>query len=137
MSVPQRGFIGLGTTLEYKYAATFVPLARITEIGEIPLSGEADDVEVTGYDTPTRVREYIAGMEDPGDIDITGVWTADVSQAGVMDSRDVNDWRITLPNNLGAYIIPGFAHGFKLNPQLDDRIEFSFTLRVAGQVTAA
>lgn len=134
MSVPQRGYIGLGTTLEYDYGDGYVELARITEIGDIPLQGDADDVEVTGYDTPSRVREYIKGMEDPGDMDITGVWTADPSQTGVMASEDVNDWRITLPNDLGAYIIPGYVHGFSLNPQLDDRIEFSFTLRVAGQV---
>ena len=135
MSVPaQRGYIGLGTTLEYDYGDGYVELARISEIGEIPLQGDADDVEVTGYDTPTRVREYIKGLEDPGDMEITGIWTAHESQLGVMTSNDVHDWRLTLPNDLGTYIIPGYVHGFTLNPQLDDRIEFSFTLRVAGAV---
>lgn len=135
MSVPaQRGYIGLGTKLEYNYGEGYVELARITEIGEIPLQGDADDVEVTGYDTPTRVREYIKGMEDPGSIDITGVWTAADSQLGVMESDEVHDWRITLPDSLGTYIIPAYVHGFTLNPQLDDRIEFSFTMRVSGQV---
>lgn len=130
----QRGYIGLGTKLEYDYGNGYAELARVSEIGEIPLQGDADDVEVTGYDTPSRVREYIKGMEDPGSIDITGIWTADETQLGVMNSDDVHNWRITLPNDLGAYIIPAYAHGFMLNPQLDDRIEFSFTLRVAGQV---
>lgn len=134
MVAQQRGFIGLGTTLEYDYDGEYVALARVSEIGEIPLQGDADDVEVTGYDTPSRVREYIKGMEDPGDMEITGIFTADESQLGVMESDDVHDWRITLPNDLGAYIIPAYAHGFTINPQIDDRIEFSFTLRIAGQV---
>lgn len=134
MVAEQRGYIGLGTTLEYDYGSGYEEVARLSEIGEIPLQGDADDVEVTGYDTPSRVREYIKGMEDPGDIDITGIFTGDESQLGILESDDVSDWRLTLPNGLGSYIIPGYAHNFMLNPQLEDRIEFSFTLRVAGQV---
>ena len=135
--VAQRGYIGLGTKLEYDYGSGYEEVARLTEIGEIPLTGDADDVEVTGYDTPTRVREYVKGMEDPGDIDVTGIWTADESQIGIMDSDDVHDWKLTLPNDLGTYIIPAYAHNVMINPQLDDRIEFSFSLRVSGQVLPA
>src|SRR5690625_3730698 len=120
MVAEQRGYIGLGTTLEYDYGDGYEEDARLSEIGEIPLTGDADDVEVTGYDTPTRVREYIKGMEDPGDIEMTGIFTADDSQLGILESDGVHDWRITLPNDLGAYIIPAYAHNFVLNPQLED-----------------
>lgn len=136
MVAEQRGYIGLGTTLEYDYGNGngYVEIARLSEIGEIPLTGDADDVEVTGYDTPTRMREFIKGLEDPGDMECTGIFTAHESQLGIMESDDVHDWRLTLPDGLGSYIIPAYAHSFMLNPQLEDRIEFSFTLRVAGQV---
>src|SRR5690606_40563522 len=103
MSVPvQRGYIGLGTTLAYSEdgGTTWKEVARIAEIGEL-VFGEADKVDVTGYDTPTRVREFIKGLEEPGEIELTGIWTAHESQLAIMELDDVNQWKVTLPNNLG------------------------------------
>ena len=129
-----RGYIGLGTTLSYSTdsGTTWLPIARISEIGDIGF-GEADKVEVTGYDTATRAREYIKGMEEAADIDITGIWTADASQIAIMSLDDVIDWQIVLPDSMGDIEMEGYITNFSINPQLDDRIEFSATLVVSGK----
>ena len=132
----QRGYIGLGTTLEFSEdgGATWTQVARISEIGEIGF-GEADKVDVTGYDTSTRVREYIKGLEEPGEIELTGIWTAHESQLAIMELDDVITWRITLPHNLGQITLDGYMTGFSINPQIEDRIEWSSTLVISGKPT--
>jgi len=135
MSVPeQRGYIGLGTKLAYSEddGATWNEVARIAEIGEL-VFGEADKVDVTGYDTPTRVREYIKGLEEPGEIELTGIWTAHESQLAIMELDDVIPWKITLPHNLGEIKLDGYMTGFSINPQIEDRIEWSATLVISGK----
>lgn len=138
MSAPveQRGYIGLGTTLEYSEdgGMTWTAIARVTEIGDLSF-GEADKVEVTGYDTPGRVREYIKGMEEAADIGITGIWTAHPSQQAIMHLDDVIQWRVTLPHNLGVWEADGYMTGFAINPNIDDRIEWTSTLVVSGTPT--
>lgn len=135
MSVPaQRGYIGLGTTLAYSEdgGTNWKEVARIAEIGEL-VFGEADKVDVTGYDTPTRVREYIKGLEEPGEIELTGIWTAHESQLAIMELDDVIQWKVTLPNNLGEIELDGYMTGFSINPQIEDRIEWSATLVISGK----
>lgn len=134
MSGTARGYIGIGTKLEYSTdsGSTWVAVARLTEIGDIPVGGEADDVEVTGYDTTGGFREKIKGLKDAGELDLTGVWTAHASQQAIMEQDDVIGWRITLPNSLGVWTADGYINDFSINPQLDDRIEWSGTLVISG-----
>ena len=136
MSASQRGYIGLGTTLSYSTdgGTTWLPVARLTDIGDIGF-GEADAVDVTGYDTPTRTREKIKGLEDAGEVDLTGIWTADARQQAVMALDDVIKWQIVLPNSLGEIELDGYFTSFTITPQLEDRIEWSGTLVISGKPT--
>lgn len=142
MSVPvspegQRGHIGVGTKLEYSTndGGSFTEVARLTEIGDINF-GSANEVDVTGYDTTGRVREKIAGFEDAGSLDITGVWIAHESQVALVnnpDLKEVNTWRATLPHSLGVVDFDAYLTGVTITSQLDDRIEFSAELVFSGK----
>lgn len=138
--VEARGYIGLGTTLAYtddpeEEPVVWNEVARITEIPEIGF-GETDQVDVTGYDTPSRTRESISGMGDPPSLDITGVFTADESQQELETMHKdgtVKRWQAVLPNDLAEIEFDAYVAEFSLNPQLDDRIEFSATLQLSGR----
>lgn len=133
----ERGYIGLGTKLEYSEddGTTWEEIARLTEIGEISF-GETDQVDVTGYDTPTRVRESIAGMADAAEIDITGIFTADESHEKMEELQGtgaVIEWRVTLPDDIAQITFDAYVASFNVTPQLEDRIEFSSSLQVSGR----
>jgi len=137
--VPTRGEIGLGTTLAYATASTgpYTPVARLTEIGEFGF-GEADIVDVTGYDSPQGLKEFISGLKDLGELSVKGIWTADTSQQALINMQGQKRfWRITLPQNLGTWTAEGFVRNLTINPQLDDRVEFSATLKITGVPTFA
>lgn len=132
------GYIGLGTKVEFSEDSgsswTAVPL--LSEIGEIPIIGEADEVDVTTYDQTGRNRKYIKGLQDTDDIEFTGVWTAHDDQVAVKELGDsVVDWRITQVDDIAQLTFDGYVSSFTLNPPLDDRQEFMFTVRISGDVT--
>ena len=138
--VEARGYIGLGTTLAYTEDPTAEPvvwneIARLSEIGEIGF-GESDEVDVTGYDTPTRTRESIAGMADAAELDVTGIFTADESHAsleGLHESGEVKHWQVVLPEGIAEIEFDAYVSSFEINPQLEDRIEFTATLQISGR----
>lgn len=130
--------IGYGTQLRYSTdGVTYTTIARVTELGEFSF-GEFDDVEITALDSPDRYREYMRGLGDGGEIEFTAIWTADPSQRDLIDrllaAPSTLDYiQIVLPNGLGTFSCRGYIKASSINPQLDDRIEFSGTIKVSGK----
>ena len=61
--------IGYGSTLKKGDGATPEIFTTIAEVFSIePPSQESDDVEVTNLDSLGRMKEYIAGMGEPGEL---------------------------------------------------------------------
>lgn len=130
--------IGQGAQLEVDNGSGFTPIVRLTEIGE--LGGDVDDIDVTTHDTTSPVREYTRGLAEPGEIAFTGVWIGDPSQFDLFDKVFAGlvpneDYRMVLPDNMGVAEFSGYVGGFKLNPQLEDRIEFTGRIKMSGPWT--
>ncbi|MBT9156821.1 MAG: hypothetical protein DDT37_01812 [Firmicutes bacterium] len=129
--------IGHGTLLAVSAdaGATWSSVARVETIGEFSM-GEVDDVEVTTHDAPDRFKRYIAGLADAGELEFSGVWVADATQRSLAGlSTLMRDWRITLPGGLGVWRVVGYLKNFSINPQREDRIEFSASLKLSGAPT--
>jgi hypothetical protein len=117
---------------------TFTTVARLTEIGEF--GGDVDDIDITNHDNVEAVREYIRGLAEPGEIPFTGVWIADQTQfdlhadvfAGIVPNKN---FQVVLPDDMGIAEFSGFVAGFRLNPQMEDRIEFTGRIKLSGSYT--
>ena len=132
--------IGHGTILERSTdgGTNYDPIASLSEIGE--LGGDVDDVDVTTLDTPEPVRAYVRGLAEPGELGIVGVWTADPSQFALHEAvfaglTDPEYFRVTLPGGRGEAEFRGYIGGFRINPQLEDRIEFTARIKITGSWT--
>ncbi|MBT9134599.1 MAG: hypothetical protein DDT38_01338 [Firmicutes bacterium] len=129
--------IGHGTLLAVSAdaGATWSNIARIETIGEFG-TGEVEDVEVTTHDAAGGFKTYIAGLADAGELEFSGVWIADATQRSLAGLRALmRDWRITLPGGLGIWRVTGYLKNFSINPQREDRIEFSASLKLSGAPT--
>jgi hypothetical protein len=135
--------IGQGAQLYHSPdGSTYTAIAKLTEIGEFGI-GEGDDIDVTNHDSSAGFREFVRGLVDPGEITFTGQWEASASQklpmtgstTGIANGPNTaNDYfKIVLPNSLGTWTGRGYFKDFKLNPQLDDLMEFSGAIKVSGQ----
>lgn len=131
--------IGYGTLLQHSTdGVSYTTIGKNTEIAEFSI-GEADDVDTTNHDSPNGHREFIRGLVDAGEISFTGNWEAAASQqtpitrlqSGPTSTLDY--LKVVLPNSLGTWLTRGYFKSFALNPQLDDKIEFSGTWKVSGK----
>lgn len=136
--------IGHGTLLQVGDGATptenFTTIARLTEVGEF--GGDADDIEITSHDAAEAVREYVRGLAEPGEVSFTGIWIAHATQfnayAEVYSGLGPNEnYKIILPNSMGVATFSGYFKAFRLNPQMEDRIEFSGAIKISGSFTLA
>ena len=134
--------VGHGTLLQVGQGdgppETFTTVARLTEIGEF--GGDVDDVDITNHDNAEAVREYIRGLAEPGEISFTGIWTADETQFDVFSDTfegivPNKNFRLVLPAGMGIFESEGYIGGFRLNPQMEDRIEFSGRIKLSGTPT--
>lgn len=133
--------LGFGTKLEVDHGAGFVEIARMLEIGAF--GGQGDEVETTVHDssgTNTGFREYIRGLQDPGEVTLRGQWIGDADQVELMNDSlggafvdSLKPYRITLPQGRGTFNVQGFMREFQINPQMDGVLEFTGVLRISGQ----
>jgi hypothetical protein len=135
--------IGQGTILSQSSdGVNYTAIAELTEIGEFGV-GEGDDIDVTNHDSPDGFREFTRGLVDAGEISFSGNWKGSASQALAMSGQNtgitlgptsVNDYfKIILPANLGTWTGRGYWKSFNLNPQLDDLLEFSGSVKISGK----
>lgn len=137
-TLPER--IGHGSLLQVETVTpgTFETIARLSEIGE--LGGDVDDIDITSHDTSAPVREYTRGLAEPGEISFTGIWIGDETQfalhakvfAGLIPNEN---YRLVLPDGMGVADFAGYVGGFRLNPQMEDRIEFTGRIKMSGPWT--
>lgn len=135
--------IGQGTQLQHSTdGVSYTTIATLTEIGEFGLR-EADDIDVTNHDSPDGYREFTRGLVDAGDISFTGQWNAAASQQLPMTGANtgittgptstLDYFKIVLPDTLGTWTGRGYWKSFVLNPQMDDLLEFSGSIKVSGK----
>lgn len=129
--------IGQGTVLAVSAdgGTTWSSIARLETIGELS-TGEVEDIEITTHDAAGGFKEYISGLADTGEIEVTGIWVADATQRNLSGMRGLmRDWRVTLPGGLGVWRSRGYVKTFNINPQREDVIEFSSTIKLTGAPT--
>lgn len=129
--------IGQGTLLAVSAdaGATWSTIARLETIGEFSM-GEVEDIEVTTHDSAGGFKEYIAGLADTGELEVSGTWIADATQRSLSGLRGlVRDWRVTLPGGLGIWRSRGYVKSFAINPHREAPIEFSSTIKLTGAPT--
>lgn len=134
--------IGHGTLLQYGDGGSptevFTTIARLVTIGEF--GGDVDDIDITNHDTVDAVREYTRGLAEPGEVPITGIWLGSASQLKVFSEVYAGigpneNFKIVLPNSMGIFTFSGYIGGFRVNSQLDNRIEFSGRIKLSGKPT--
>lgn len=116
--------------------AAYFELAEV--IAVTPPNQQVDDVEVTHMQSPDRTREYIPGLNEPGEASIEMNWIAgsatDEFLIGLRLSGDRRDVRITWPN-LTTWTFLGHVKGYEPVTPIDDRQTVTATLKVDGANT--
>ena len=108
-------------------------------IGEIITMGQSasrDAVDASSMDSTGQYREFIAGMQDAGEI------TAEMNYAATevnaletaLETEASETWTITLSDNV-TYAASGILTGLDLGVPFDDKVTASITIKLTGALT--
>lgn len=129
--------IGHDSTAEISVdgGSTFIPIDRMEGM-EMP-NPQFDDVDVTHFGSPDRMREFIGGLGDRGEITISFQHLPgsplDVALRGALGQNG----QIRLTENGGeAETYEVVVKGYQRNIPMDDKMTAALTLRVGKEVAA-
>lgn len=138
--------IGYGSKLKRGDGGTPETFTAIAEVFSIePPSQESDDVEVTNLDSPSRMKEYIAGMGEPGEVSFEMNFlpthaTQDATTGLIADrvSGDVKNWQILFSDAASTTAtFAGYVKSFQGSLAVSDRLTASCTIKVTGPLVWA
>jgi hypothetical protein len=133
--------IGYDVGLSVETAAgsgTFVELAEITNI--TPPSDSVDDIDATHMKSPGRVREFISGLSDPGEMSLDGNYLpGSATDAFIIAWRlsgETRAVRIIYPASLSVNYdqFPGYVKSYTPTMAIGEKMGFTLGLKVAGAV---
>lgn len=136
--------IGWGSEFSLHNGTALTELDEVTEINFPEF--ESEEIEVTHLKSPGRKREYIAGMSDGGEFDVTMNYipgsTTDLLCQAAEAAKDVRQWEIGVSAADGtierAIAGTGFVKKYARNGLSPDGVKQAvLTIKVSGNVTEA
>lgn len=103
-----------------------------------PPNQQVDQVEATHSQSPDRTREFIAGLNDPGECSfemnfVPGSAT-DTRLLALKSSGVAKTTKITFPNTV-TWVFLATVTGYEPSTPIDDRMTVTVTMRVSGPTT--
>jgi hypothetical protein len=135
--------LGYQTFLQRGDGAAPENFNTIIEILTIKGPGAKVDMkDATNMSSVGQVKEIIAGLEDPGQVQVTFNWIpGDPQHALVLadkSNKTLKNWKIVLPAVIGkTWSFAGYVSGFEPNYPVDDKITATMTIDLTGPSTLA
>ena len=118
----------------------YTDLAEVLSIS--PPSQAVDIIDVTHLKSTNRLREFIAGFIDPGDVSIEMNFiagsAADVAIRALEGLATTTNFRVTFPDGTSGsvtWIFAGFLSGYEPTVSPDDKMTANVTFKVTGVTT--
>ncbi|MGB7406789.1 MAG: phage tail tube protein [Pacificimonas sp.] len=134
--------IGLGT--QFWLDDDGDTLTKLTELTGITTPNfQREDVEATHFESAGQVREYIAGLIDPGEGEYTFNLVpgddTDLLLQAALDDGTARDYEVILPTNTAGttqkFAGTCIVKGIERDIPIDDRMTMTVNVRYTGAVT--
>ena len=112
--------------------------ATVSELTGIGLPGlSADDIDITTHNDSDRVRQFIKGLIDPGEISLEGnmLYTDYATLYAEMMTTSLASITITLPTSpsVTKFEGNGYLKSLEGNSPHDEKIEMSGAVKLSGK----
>jgi len=129
---------GLGIVIGMKATATATTYTDIGEPIEITPPEQMDDeIEVTHFNSPGGVKEFIGGLTDPGECTFTINYIpggpTETLILGAKSERRPRGFQLVWPNGV-KWTFDLLIRGFQPTAPLNDRLTAEITGRVSGSI---
>jgi hypothetical protein len=111
----------------------FTDLVEVTDI--TPPNDKLDIIEATHMTSPNANKEFIVGLNDPGECSLTINWiptgSADTLLRAWRNSRQARKCRITF-NNGSTWTFAGILTSYQPSAPMNDKQTAEITIKVTG-----
>ncbi|WP_329615010.1 hypothetical protein OG244_19415 [Streptomyces brevispora] len=121
-------------------AGAFAVIANVTDISGPSRQREA--IEVTAHDSPNKYREFIKGLKDGGEVELTINWdpgnTGHLALDADFEEDDLRDYQvIVLPGDPDEHTwdLSGLITDIGDAYPTDDKMERTVTVKISGKPT--
>jgi len=138
-------YTGFAATLKTEISGVYTTIAQVRDISGPNM--QRDTVEVTSRDSTGQAREFLAGLQDNGEITFDIVYDPDAtthsaSASGglvtLLNSGALNNFRLTFADSTPmTATFAGIVTGFQPTTPLNDAQAADVTIKVSGQITWA
>lgn len=136
------GKLGFGAQFWLHNGTALTKVADIISVNRPNIS--VDTIDVTTHDSAGGVREFIAGLADPGDLSVQMLYVpgsaGDTLLLAALSARAPKAFKIVIPAATGSQDITGtiIPTGYEVDDvPTDDRMTATFTGKVSGSTTQA
>ena len=103
---------------------------------------QADDIEVTHFESPLSTKEYIRGLTEGGEANFTVNYNPSAYSTHTQIITDkaagtTQNYRFTLPDSGETWTFAAYVKGTKIVSDPNEQQQLEVTLKVAGAVTVA
>lgn len=137
------GMLGYGTTVRIGRGAT-PTWTELAFVGDVEMPDEqVDEVEVTHMKSPGRRKQFIAGLNDGGEVGVPMNYipgsATDMLLRSIKTSGEQVLIEITLPAPSGQTAVPetfsGYLSGYARTAPVNDKMTATATFRLSESVT--
>jgi predicted secreted protein len=132
-------------------AETFLNVGEVTDVAKS--GAKADTVDATNHQSIEGYREFLSGLREAGEIQVSGNWidpagtpptdfTTQQDVEALFDSGERRNWHIVVPPLAGEMSSPGYftckaiVNSFgDSNFSPEKLINYSFKLKISGKFT--
>lgn len=121
-------------------SGSFVAIANVSDVSGPSRSREA--IEVTAHDSPDQYREFVKGLKDGGEVEITLNYDPGAATHAALDADfeedDLRDYQVViLPGTAGEYTweFSGLITDLGDEFPHDDKMERTATFKISGKPT--
>ncbi|MFJ2701888.1 phage tail tube protein [Streptomyces sp. NPDC087428] len=121
-------------------AGAFAVIANVSDISGPSRKREA--IEVTAHDSPNKYREFIKGLKDGGEVELTINWdpgnTSHLALDADFEEDDLRDYQvIVLPGDPDEHTwdLSGLITDIGEAYPTDDKMERTVTVKISGKPT--
>jgi len=128
---------GFGVRILRYVTDAYVAIGLARDVSGPSLS--VNTIDITTKDSANRVREYIAGLRDGGEVSFDILYDPNNTQHALiktdLKAGTVSNWKVEFGGTADFVVFPAFVTGWNLNGPMDGEMSADITLKVSGDWT--
>jgi predicted secreted protein len=130
-------YAAFGAKLQYKPESTWVDQAGVKDISGPGLS--TDTIDVTSHDSAGAMREFVAGLKDPGEVSFEAVFDPKLAGHAALvtrqGARTVDKYRLVFATTPAeTWEFDAIVTGIEPSNPVEGYIGANVTLKVSGAI---